>query len=752
MGKVLISLILSVFLIISVSWAEEKKEGEKKEKESRLEEIVVTATKTEKLLEESPVAVSVITSKDIANSTAKTVDEVLQNTPGTFYWNRTGLGEPHAWVQIRGFRGSNRNLSLLDGLPLNEASGGSIHWPGVPLSNVERIEEVRGPFSALYGGGAMGGVINIITKIPEKREFKASFSYGSNNTQIYTLSYGDKLFDKLSIALGYEGRKTDGYPTRIVTKEATSGVGSIPVSGWERTTDPQGEKALYIIGDRGDEHLKQDIFYGKLNFEITPKSNITFSFNYTDRLYDFKDYNTYLRNSAGNPVDSGDITFNDGGNMRSTIKPGDFLMQTGDSGRKQAIYLVTYNNELSEGIKLKVSLGLNDLQKSWSVRPDTNATLTGGKGEFSERPDKAYYADIQLNFPIAKNHLITSGINCSHMDTEDITWSMTNWTDKNSKTTVIRAMEAKSNLCAIYLQDEYLIHEKLSLYAGGRYDFWKAYDGKFILASPSKITNYPSKTDSYFSPKLSFHYRPYVDTVIRGSAGMSFRPPTVSELYRVFFHTPDRWIYGNPDLKPEVAASWEVGINQRLFDGKTQVSATYFESYVDDMITSVAIKTDPATGRVIETRDENIAKARIRGIETEVRQKINKYLSAFANFTWQDAITKKNPASTISEGKRLTYIPEIMWNVGLTLAKNGFDASLTTRYASKVYSREDNKDAARGVPWGYDSIFITDIKAGYQITKWVKASVEIKNLFDREYYYSYMAPGRTAMGTLTLTF
>lgn len=745
MGKGFIVFILSLFLIFSTSWAEDKKE-------TRLEEIVVTATKTAKPIEEVPVAVSIISSEDIEKSTAKTVDEALQHAPGTFYWNRTGLGEPHAWVHIRGFRGSNRNLSLLDGLPLNEASSGSIHWPGIPISNIERIEEVRGPFSALYGGGAMGGVINIITKIPEKQEFKSSISYGTDNTQIYTIRYANRLFDKLGIAFGYEGRRSDGYPTRIVTKESSQGIGAIPVAGWSRTLDPQGEKVLYILGDRGDEHLKQDIFYGKASLDLTPKSNINLNINHTNRSYDFKDYNTYLRNLTGNPVDSGDITFFDGANQRAAIKPGDFLLQSGDSGRKQTIYLLKYNNDFTDGIKLKVRLGLNDLQSSWSVRPAADATLTGGKGEISERPDKAYHADIQLTFPIAGRHIITSGVNCNHMRAEDTTWSLKNWIDKKSKETAVRIMEAKSNLCAIYLQDEILIHEKITLYAGGRYDFWKAYDGKFVMANPSKTTYYPEKTDSYFSPKISFHYRPFDDTVFRGSAGKAFRPPTVSELYRVFFHTPDRWIYGNPELKPEVATSWEVGISQNLFDGKTMVSATYFESYVDDLITSVAIKTDPSTGRVIETRDENVAKARIRGIETEVRQKISKYFSAFANFTWQDAITKENPANRISEGKRLTNIPEIMWNLGLTFSKDGFNASVSTRYASKVYSREDNKDIARGVPWGYDSIFLTNLKLSYKITKWAKASIDINNLFDREYYYSYKAPGRTVMGTLALSF
>ena len=94
---------------------------------------------------------------------------------------------------------------------------------------------VTGPFSALYGGGAMGGVVNIITQTPMKREFSSSVSYGTYNSQIYKLKYGDRVWDKLSISCGYEGRKTDGYGSDFITKGATDGTGTIPVTGWRRT-------------------------------------------------------------------------------------------------------------------------------------------------------------------------------------------------------------------------------------------------------------------------------------------------------------------------------------------------------------------------------------------------------------------------------------------------------------------------------------------------------------------------------------
>lgn len=754
MRKVLknfMSTLLCLLIITSLATAEEIKEKEKEE-EAKLEEIVVTATRTEKTIEESPVAVSVISSEDIDRSTAKTIEEALKYTPGTFYWNRTGIGDPHAWIHMRGFRGSNRNLALIDGLPLNEASGGSIHWPGIPVSNIEKIEEARGPFSALYGGYAMGGVINLITKTPQKREMNASVSYGTDDTQIYTIRYGDKFLDKLGISLGYEGRRSNGYPSRIAVKEAKPGEGLIPVTGWERTRDPLDTKDLYLIGDRGDERLKQDIFYGKVYFDITPKNNISFSVNHTDRRYDFLDYHTYLRDISGKPVDSGGISLFDDGNRTITVKPGDFIQQTGDTGRNQTIYSLISNNELAEGVKLKISLGLNDLQNTWYVSPGSNATLTGGAGAITASPDKAFNADIQLDFPIAKWNIVTAGLNFRYSEAASTTWDLTDWTDQDNKGNIARKMEGKSNSYAIFVQDEILLHEKVTLYVGGRYDFWKVYDGKFILADPATTTNYPEKNQSYFSPKISVHYQPFKDTALRGSVGKAFRPPTISELYSVAFHSPDWWVYGNADLKPEVTTSWEIGLYQKLFHEKTIFSATYFESYVDDLIVSVATKTDPATGRVIETKNQNIAKARIRGVEAEVNQRIISSLSAFANFTYQDAKTIENPAIQESEGKRLTYIPKIMCNVGLVFSKGGVDASITTRYASKVYSRDDNKDTATGVPSGYDPIFTTDLKVSYQFVKWAKASLEVNNLFDRDYYYDYKAPGRSVMGTLALTF
>ena len=154
-----------------------------------LGEIVITATRLPQLLKDTPGSVTLITHKEIESSKAKNVAELLQKVVGvdvkSYGYNGTGT------ISIRG-SSSNQVLVMIDGRPLNLASSGDVDLSLFSLDNVEKIEVVRGPFSALYGGGALGGVVNIITKNPpEVFKAKARLSYGSFNTSSCSFSLGE---------------------------------------------------------------------------------------------------------------------------------------------------------------------------------------------------------------------------------------------------------------------------------------------------------------------------------------------------------------------------------------------------------------------------------------------------------------------------------------------------------------------------------------------------------------------------------
>ena len=118
------------------------------------------------------------------------------------------------------YRVQQRNLVLLDGEPLNQAFAGLVNWNSLNPVDVARIEVARGPFSSLYGGNAMGGVINIITKTPQEREVTIQSGYGSDNTWNEYASYGDKLYNRLSVFATFGYKQSDGYPNIPVVGKA----------------------------------------------------------------------------------------------------------------------------------------------------------------------------------------------------------------------------------------------------------------------------------------------------------------------------------------------------------------------------------------------------------------------------------------------------------------------------------------------------------------------------------------------------
>ena len=148
--------------------------GQAPEAPARLEPIVVTPTRIEQQAGESPASVTVLTADDIRRSPYVALDDVLRQIPsfGLFRRSSSLVGHPTTQgVSLRGVgpSGASRALVLVDGIPINDPFGGWVPWSRVPLLSVEQIEVVRGGGSALWGNGALGGVINVLTGVPRKR-------------------------------------------------------------------------------------------------------------------------------------------------------------------------------------------------------------------------------------------------------------------------------------------------------------------------------------------------------------------------------------------------------------------------------------------------------------------------------------------------------------------------------------------------------------------------------------------------------
>lgn len=155
------------------------------------DEIVVTATRTEKPLKEVSSSISVITREMIDKSPETTLTGILSKLPGLQITNTFGGGYGNVGaVTIRQLNGggySSKLLVLLDGRPILRAYGGGTDFNLIPLDAIDRIEVVRGPVSAMYGDTALSGAINIITRKPEKNAWSISTRAGSYGTFSSTL-------------------------------------------------------------------------------------------------------------------------------------------------------------------------------------------------------------------------------------------------------------------------------------------------------------------------------------------------------------------------------------------------------------------------------------------------------------------------------------------------------------------------------------------------------------------------------------
>ena len=159
-----------------------------------LEKIVVTPSKVEQLYKYSTQNTSILAEEDIESSGITEVTEVLDLLPSVDILEYGSTGSTRS-VYIRG-ASSSQVLTLIDGRPVNTPRDGATDFNQIPISNIERIEVLRGPASSIYGANAVGGVINIITKSgKDKMQTETLNKFGSFNTKVSSFTHGYKVKD-----------------------------------------------------------------------------------------------------------------------------------------------------------------------------------------------------------------------------------------------------------------------------------------------------------------------------------------------------------------------------------------------------------------------------------------------------------------------------------------------------------------------------------------------------------------------------
>ncbi len=277
----------------------------------------------------------------------------------------------------------------------------------------------------------------------------------------------------------------------------------------------------------------------------------------------------------------------------------------------------------------------------------------------------------------------------------------------------------EAELNSVYGQIQWTVLDGLTLTGGLRYDDHAQYGDNLL----GQVAAAWSLNDGA--------------TVLRASWGQGFRAPGLYELYSE---------YGNLDLQPEESDSWEIGVEQRLFD-RAVVSATYFQRDSDNEIDyGYCLPGDahPICGQPYGGYYQNIQKAEAKGVELIGRFDVTERLHLNANYTWTDA---KNAVGE-HEGKRLRRRPEHMGNLAADYDwAFGLKTGLSVRYVGESFN-----DLANAVK--VDAFTLVDLRASYPIDENLEVYGRIENAFDEEYQtvLGYGTAGRGVFGGVRVRF
>lgn len=691
-----------------------------------LKGITVTANRQAERLQDVPANVQVVTEKDIQKRNVQNTAQAVAMVTGVSVSQSV-----EGTVNLRGYDSPNI-LVLVDGQPMNTAWNGDVDWNMIPVENIRKIEVVSGGQSALYGGRAVGGVINIMTKTQKQDGLhgSATVSYGSNATVNQNYNVGFKK-DKFDFGAFYGSMNTHGWKDYDVSVR-----GSGKAKGYD--SDAEGNA---IIGNRGSKKVLNESFGFNMGYSFNDSQKLTYK--YTHSIYDWK-YEDPISYIKGNDPWNGKI-----GEKNKSYSPSYFLAARG--WRAYNLHSLTYNDK-DNGIH--AHFGLTDYYKdgftSPATSPDTSVNPEknfDGPGKKMSYPSRSWNFDLNKRWILGAHTVLFGGSYTEDKFSETIENNVYDWKSWNGASDGIdQRLGGKDKSYALYLQDKWAVSQKLTAYIGGRYDHYKKYDGYSQYRGKDE-KDFDSSSYDKFSPKLSLDYAFNENTNAYVSYGRSFNPPILYQVYRYSdkgnsIYIPKKGessIYiPNPGLKPETTDTWELGLKKKIAN-KTDIHADVFYAKTKDYIGSAV-----DTGNWKQYQNQGDAKT--HGFEISLNQHHSDAWTSYINYTWQTGKV---------EGEKNYDIPRHLLHLGTTYSKNPWTVNLDGMFISDrtEAGEESGHFKAR------DAYFLMNLSTNYQFNKNFGIQFAVNNLFDREYYdedisnnHYYIGDGRTYTLTARYSF
>lgn len=645
------------------------------------DEVVVTATRTENDVKKVPASTQVITQEDIKRGGATSVRNALSMYANIFQKSKVrggghdiiirGMETKHSLVMVNGRRISNE--ADANGL------GNAMSLDRININDVEKIEIVRGPSSALYGSEAMGGVLNIITKPSKEQTLLTGLEHTSEDTSHWWHADTGRI-GNFSMTLDARFNKIN----RSMLDTATE-------------SDPYGTAQTYNAS---------------LNYYVNDHS-------YVNAYMDY--YSQHLKTDMGTPTMKPITLTTSSGKM--SLSGQAMLEGTGSKAFKQKNYGISWNGKTdkndwqiqaymskfnwSNTSNTKVLGSIPPAGPDW-MKDMFNGMLQQQKNtyDFNHDEHNMWAIEGRDSLRVNDHHRVTfgaeyvkdkvagTGLGSNGDGVHSIT--------ENGKTKL--SSEKTLSSYAAYLQDE-IEYGKWFIVPAIRYDHHSAYG-------------------SHTSPKIGVTYNATDHFRIKANYGDGFKAPSVSQLYYDLDMEMGRgnWVHltGNPNLKPEKSKSWDLGVEAEF--GKGYGSLTYFDNDVDNLIASIP-KGKDSNGHNLH-RYENVNKARIKGLENTLGYRFNDTLEFKVTSTLLDA-KNTSTGKDLPQRARLSQIYQLI-----------YDDHKDTGWSAVLWNQLDYKFVT-GKAWESGesvkkSYSLTNFSLTRKVNKDTRVYGSVQNIFDKK--------------------
>ena len=726
--------ILPLALISAFSHAAEEKAVEQAE----VDTVYVTA---EKQLQQS-LGVSRISKDDIdKRPAANDISEFVRTMPGVNLTGNTATGQRgnKRQIDLRGM-GPENTLILIDGKPVNSRQSERISMRGerntrgdsnwVPVEEIESITVLRGPAATRYGSGAMGGVVNIVTKKVSK-EFKGQVNLYANQPQDSKEGATRRIGFNLS---GPIIQDTLGFR----------------IYGNLNKTEPDAADINAGHGNdsaAGVEGVRNKDIAGRLQWKISPAQTLILDSSYSRQgnIYNGDTQNSNPRSALVNSL--ADSKAETARLYRSAYSlTHDGAWEWGDT-KNVISYERTINSHLPEGL---------------AGGPE--GSYTGLDFVQSRLKNLRFSSEANIPFKLGVDNVLTVGAEFTDSKLDDPASNTQGFkdqgkTDAFNGISATRGGKASQRNWAAYVEDNISLTDKTHLIPAIRFD-------------------HNSDSGSNWSPALNFSHQIGENWLVKGGVARAYKAPNLYQTNPDFIlytrgqgcplNAPNSvrcYYMGNSNLKPETSINKEIGLE--FNKNGWQASATYFHNaYRNKIVIGDQLIATSNIGNWL-LQWENTPKATISGIEGNLVIPLHDTLKWSNNFTYMHK-------SEDYQGNPLSLVPKHTINSTLSWTPNErFDANLTFTHYGRTKPRgvainrleRDGNLRAGITPLTSEhnqtqvgSYGIWGINAGYNWNKRVAVRGGISNLFDKKLYrttagaQTYNEHGRAFYGSLKVSF